>query len=319
MSQPYALAVHGGAGVWLEDRHAAALQGVRRAAEIARGILAAGGAALDAVVEAVAALEDDPVFNAGTGSALNLAGEAEMDACVMDGEGLRCGAVAALKRVRNPVRVARQVMEQTDHALLAGEGALRFARALGFGDHDPVTAGRLEDWRRRRAEAGADPLLPRLGEFLKHHPELASGTVGAVARDGAGRLAAASSTGGLTLKLPGRVGDTPLPGAGTYATRHAAASATGHGETILRHLATRSACDLAGGGLAAPEAVARALAALRPEGHAGMILVDARGRIGIAHGTPAMPHAWCAGEGGSGREWPREGAAMAARTRPGLG
>lgn len=293
----FAIAVHGGAGSWADESVAGALEGVRGATRAAVEILSAGGSALDAVVAAVVALEDDPAFNAGTGSALNLLGEAEMDACVMEGEGLRCGAVAALKRVRNPVRVARRVMEQTDHVLLAGEGALRFARAMGFADHDPVTAGRLEDFQRRRADTGADPRLPRLKHLLKRHPEFAPGTVGAVARDRSGRLAAATSTGGLMLKLPGRVGDTPLPGAGTYATRHAAASATGHGETILRHLATRSACDLAARGLAAPEAVVEALATLEPHGYAGMIVVDTAGRIGVAHDTPAMPHAWC-GEGG---------------------
>lgn len=296
MSPSCALAVHGGAGRWVEDRLDAALEGVRRAAAVARDILAAGGTALDAVVEAVAILEDDPLFNAGTGSALNAAGEAEMDAAVAVAG--RFGAVAALRGVRNPVRVARKVMEQTDHVLLAGEGAERFARAMGFAPYDPVTAERRAEQRKWSERAGEqEEALPRLRELLSRHPELAGGTVGAVARDGRGGLAAATSTGGLTFKLPGRVGDTPLPGAGTFASPHAAASATGHGEVIVRCLATRHACGLAAGGAAAGAAVRQALAALEPRGRAGLILVDAAGRLGIAHDTPFMPHAWCA-EGG---------------------
>ncbi|HEX6828096.1 MAG TPA: isoaspartyl peptidase/L-asparaginase, partial [Burkholderiales bacterium] len=236
MSHPYALAVHGGAGRWPEDRLEPTLEGVRRAAQAARRILAAGGTALDAVVEAVAALEDDPLFNAGTGAALNAAGEAEMDAAVASGTGF--GAVAALAGVRNPVRVARKVMEETDHLLLAGEGARRFARAMGFASHDPVTAERRAEylkWREEGVAPEGDPPL-RLRGLLERHPELAGGTVGAVARDRNGSLAAATSTGGLFHKLPGRVGDTPVPGAGTFASSQAAASATGHGETILRVL-----------------------------------------------------------------------------------
>lgn len=296
MSQSCALAVHGGAGRWAEGRLDAALEGVRRAAAVARDILAGGGTALDAVVEAVAVLEDEPVFNAGTGSVLNAAGEAEMDAAVA-GAG-RFGAVAALRGVRNPVRVARKVMEQTDHLLLAGEGAERFARAMGFPPHDPATPERRAEHRKwSELAAEREERLPRLRELLARHPELAGGTVGAVARDCYGGLAAATSTGGLTCKLPGRVGDTPLPGAGTFASPHAAASATGHGEIILRHLATRHACGLAAGGTAAGAAVRLTLAALEPRGQAGMILVDAAGRVGIAHETPYMPHAWCRDEG----------------------
>lgn len=292
MSHTYALAVHGGAGRWSEDRVPFALEGVRRAAEVARRILAGGGTALDAVVEAVAVLEDDPLFNAGTGSALNAAGAAEMDAAVASGA--RFGAVAALGGVRNPVRVARKVMEETDHLLLAGDGAERFARAMGFASHDPVTAERRAEylkWRDEHCLQDGDP-LPRLRGLLERHPELAGGTVGAVARDRDGGLAAATSTGGLFRKLPGRVGDTPLPGAGTFASAHAAASATGHGEIILRYLATRHACALAAAGAPAGDAVEQALAALEPRGHAGMILVDAAGHVGIAHDTPFMPHAW---------------------------
>lgn len=300
MAEQYALVVHGGAGKWEEKEAAAALAGVRAAARAGLRVLAGGGSALDAAVAAVVVLEDDPLFNAGTGSALNLGGEAEMDACVMEGGGLRAGAVAALRGVKNPVLVARKVMEETDHVLLAGEGAERFARALGFPGYDPVTARRRRDHRERLArlrEAGGEE-LPALRALLARHPALAPGTVGAAALDASGALAAATSTGGLSLKLPGRVGDSPVPGAGTYATRAAAASATGRGEAILRALLTRDACDRVARGDPPQDAAQAALGALAGlGGGAGIIVVDRRGRIGIAHDTPFMPHAWWSGGG----------------------
>jgi beta-aspartyl-peptidase (threonine type) len=271
----WAIVVHGGAGEWEAVRHDLALAGVRAAAERGRGVLQQGGCALDAATAAVVALEDDPLFNAGTGSVLNLDGEVEMDASVATGHDLGFGAVAAIRRVRNPVLVARRVLERTSHALLAGEGALRFARAQGFTDYDPVTAQARAEWERACMEA-------RLG------------TVGAVALDGEGRLAAATSTGGTLLKLPGRVGDSPLPGAGTYATRDAAVSATGRGELMMRVLAARSICDVIATGLAVQEAVDRVLDSMRLSVgvEAGFIAVGRDGSIGVAHGTPYMAHAW---------------------------
>lgn len=270
----YAVVVHGGAGAWEAGVRVDAVRGMRAAATAARRILAAGGAALDAVVTAVVALEDDPLFNAGTGACLNLDGDAEMDAQVMSGEGLRAGGVAALVQVRNPVLVARCVLERTGHVLLAGAGALRFARAMGFGEYDPVTPRARARWRERVQERGA--------------------TVGAVAVDAQGRFAAATSTGGVALKMPGRVGDTPVPGAGNYATPSAAASATGHGELMLRTLATKRVCDWIERGLEAQTAVDRVLAEMAASvgSEAGLIAVDRDGRIGVAHGTPQMPFAW---------------------------
>lgn len=302
MAGEIALVVHGGAGRWQEDEAAAALPGVRAAAEAGLSVLRAGGSALDAVTAAVVVLEDDPRFNAGTGSALNLSGDAEMDACVMEGENLRAGAVGALRSVRNPVLVARRVMEDTDHVLLAGEGALRFARTLGFPFHDPVTPRRRADRLKKLEALGRDGRGEHgaLRVLLEKHPGLASGTVGAAALDRRGMLAAATSTGGLTLKLPGRLGDTAIPGAGTYATRRAAASATGHGETILRLLLARDACDRIARGDSARDAAEEAIRALAPfGGDAGIIVVDARGGIGIAHDTEFMPHAVCPGAGGA--------------------
>ena len=221
----WAIAVHGGAGDWDEALHEQARAGVYAAVKQGGTLLAQGSSALDAVTAAVTVLEDDPLFNAGTGSVLNRDGEVEMDASVMTGHDLGFGAVAAIRRVRNPVLVARRVMESSGHALLVAQGAVRFARKHGFGDYDPITEAARIAFQRARAE-------------------LRLGTVGAVALDGEGRLAAATSTGGTLLKLPGRVGDTPLPGAGTYATSDAAVSATGKGELTMRVLASKSICDL---------------------------------------------------------------------------
>lgn len=274
----YVIAVHGGCGGWDRAETGRALKGVRSALQAARRILHDGGSALDAVCAAVVLLEDDPLFNAGTGSVLNRDGEAEMDASVMDGERLRCGGVAALVRVRNPVLVARRVMDETPHALLAGAGALEFARSCGFPDYDPIAAGR----RARHRRLALTARVP------------AGGTVGAVARDVAGRFAAATSTGGVPLKLPGRVGDSPVPGAGNYATPHAAASATGHGELMLRSLATKSVCDLIAAGRtarAAARAVVSRLGAAADQS-AGMIAIDGASRCGVAVHGGVMPHAW---------------------------
>jgi beta-aspartyl-peptidase (threonine type) len=257
---------------------AQALKGVRAAVQAARLILMQGGAALDAVCAAVVLLEDHPLFNAGTGCTLNRDGEAEMDASVMVGEGLRCGGVAALKRVKNPVLVARRVMEATPHVLLAGQGALDFAREAGFTDYNPVTAERLARHRRT-----LDALRASAGE-----------TVGAVACDASGSCAAATSTGGVALKLPGRIGDSPIPGAGNYATPRGAASATGTGEVMMRALATKSVCDLLADGKTARNAVRAVVSGLSLAGDQGaaMIAVDCSRRCGVAMRSGIMPHAW---------------------------
>jgi beta-aspartyl-peptidase (threonine type) len=272
----YAIAVHGGCGRWDSRDTRAALRGVRAAVEAARRTLAGGGSALDAVCAAVVALENDPLFNAGTGSTLNHEGDAEMDASVMTGEQLRCGGVAVIRRVRNPVLVARRVMEHTPHVLLAGRGATAFARRQGFRDYDPITRESRLRFRSATA-AGA-----------------AAGTVGAVALDAEGRLAAATSTGGTALKLPGRVGDSPVPGAGNYATRFAAASATGRGELILRHALTKSLCDRVAAGRRAARATRETLQRLPLErGESiGAIALDHRAGIGVAIRGGVMPHAW---------------------------
>jgi len=286
----WAVAVHGGAGAWRSEDAGAACSGVAAAVECARILLERGGSALDAAVAAVVCLEDEALFNAGTGAVLNRDGEAELDAAVMTGHDLACGGVAALRGVRNPILVARRVMTATRHVLLAGEGAQRFARAQGFSEHDPITARARAAWALRR-QALEDP--GRNGP-AEPRAEGAGGTVGAVALDGSGRLAAATSTGGVLMKLPGRVGDTPVPGAGTYANAAAACSATGQGELMMRIVAAKDLCDRISRGQPPQEAADSLLREMRAGigADAGFILLSASGALGIAHGTSAMPHAW---------------------------
>jgi beta-aspartyl-peptidase (threonine type) len=242
---------------------------VARAAAVGWGVLAAGGCALDAAVEAVVCLEDDPLFNAGTGSVLNARGEVEMDASVMAGDSLAAGGVACIQRVRNPVLVARCVLQATDCVLLAGPAATAFAREQGFDDYDP---GR-----------------PRAA-----HADQRGGTVGAVALDEAGRLAAATSTGGREGKRPGRVGDSPVPGAGNYADAAAAVSATGWGEQMLRYVTAKDVAVRVARGAEPQRALREALddMARRFGEPIGAIALDADGRLGVVHGTEALPHAW---------------------------
>jgi beta-aspartyl-peptidase (threonine type) len=262
----------------------AAREGCAAAAELGRTILLQGGSALDAVQAAVRALEDDERFNAGRGSCLTRAGTVEMDAALMDGRGLRVGGVAAVSGVRNPIDLARRVLEDGEHVLLVGEGALAFAREQGVA----LTAPDFHVTEAQRA-ALARELARRASKVA------GGGTVGAVAVDAAGHVAAATSTGGMVGKRPGRVGDSPLAGAGTYADEDAgAASATGHGERIIQVALTKTAVDLLRSGVPAPEAAKHAIATLgRVGGRAGLILVDRAGHIGAAFNTTSM--AWASG------------------------
>lgn len=297
-----ALIAHGGAGKWRPGSDDDALAGLRAAVEAGRSILAGDGSALDAVCAAVVLLEDNPIYNAGTGAVLNFDGFCELDACVMEGRDARVGAVSGLQRVRNPVLVARKVMEETDHAMLTGDGAQRFARVMGFADHDPVTPERRADWfdKRRHLDEILGRQAHKMRRFLREHPEYAGGTVGAVAVDAGGTLAAATSTGGVTLKMVGRVGDSPVPGAGNYASRRVAASATGTGEYVLRSLATRAIAERVEHGAAIAEAVAAVLRQLGEDYDAdvGLIAVDDRGTPVAMHRTRDMPHAFFSGAGG---------------------
>ena len=298
---PIALIAHGGAGSWRPGSEEDAVAAMKGAAEKAAAILRAGGSALDAVCATVVVLEDNPIFNAGTGAVLNFDGFCELDAAVMVSRDALAGAVAALQRVKNPILVARKVMEETDHVMLAGDGAQRFARVMGFPDHDPITPARRADWQDKRKRV--DEVLGKHGlkmrRFLKDHPEYAGGTVGAVAVDASGILAAATSTGGVTLKLVGRVGDSPLAGAGNYASRYVAASATGTGEYVMRSLATRAISEKVAHGASLARAVEDVLDELARDYQAdvGMIAVDSAGTPVARHLTRDMPHAFFSGEG----------------------
>ena len=275
MPQPVIL-VHGGAWFIPEAHREAFIDGCRRAALAGWERLNNGASALDAAEVAVRVLEDDPTFNAGRGAHFNRDGDIETDAIVMDGRTLSFGAVAAVQRVLNPISLARLVMERSEHNFIVGAGAQAFAQAMGVSLCDPVamlgTPG-IEGW-----------LLPK-----------AADTVGAVAMDCDGNVAAASSTGGTAGKWPGRVGDSPLVGCGAYADNASgAATATGHGEMLMRIVISKTACDQLAAGKPAP-AVANDVIRLlhaREGGYGGIILVDREGHIGLAHNTPNMAYAY---------------------------
>jgi beta-aspartyl-peptidase (threonine type) len=268
------IVVHGGAGRVPDEDEEERWEGCRLAALAGWRRLLQGGSALDAVEDAVTFLEDHPLFNAGRGSVLNAAGEVEMDASLMDGGRLHAGAVGAVRNIRNPIRLARRVLDDGKHILLVAEGADRFARECGI---TGCSAEELVTERQRaRWEAMKDASL---------------GTVGAVALDGARGIAAATSTGGLIRKRPGRVGDSALIGAGTYADHLlGAASVTGNGEAIMRVVLAKTAVDLLTGDRHPQDAARLAIAVLgeRGQGEGGIILVDRKGRVGHAHNAPFM-------------------------------
>ncbi len=294
--------VHGGAGDLGPNDPASfgpdapRLQGVREAAAAAWRVLAHGGSALDAVEVAVRVLEDDPTYNAGTGACLTASGAVELDASIMDGETLRCGAVAVVTDVKNPVTLARRVMERSEHVLLAGPGASAFARSVGIPAHDNallVTARQRERWERLARGCG----VPAGGGPIDAGPK---GTVGAVARDARGHLAAATSTGGMAMKRSGRIGDTPIIGCGTYADDAlAAVSCTGHGERIIPLTLARHCADKVGRGVDPMVAAREAVGWLgrRVEGEGGLIVVGPRGEVGFAHNTAVMSRAWTQPDG----------------------
>ncbi len=289
--------VHGGAGAWLKDRLARALEGVVRAAEEGFKILKGGGSALDAVEAAVMVMEDDPIFNAGVGSSLNLAGEVEAEASIMDGSTLAAGAVALVKDVRHPVKLARLVMEETDHVLLTGPTAEKLADIFGLEKAELKTPERVKLWEHWLGElkAGRARYYVKLPELMRSYPDLAPGTVGALALDGEGRLAAATSTGGLMLKLPGRLGDSSQIGAGTYADAFGACSATGIGEVAIKLGLARMACLFMRVGLSAPEAAQACMGLVLqafPGTPMGVITLDASGKVGAAHTSRSMPWAY---------------------------
>jgi len=286
----FGLAIHGGAGTLpraemgreAEVKYRAGLQ---EAIDAGFAVLHAGGTSLDAVTQAVILLEDNPLFNAGRGAVFTLEGRNELDAAIMDGKNLKAGAVCCLTRIKNPIKLARAVMEQSENVMLAGPGAEEFALSRGFSFVPQSYFYTPERWKQLERIRGGDAGLSAL--TISH-----LGTVGAVALDAAGRLAAATSTGGMTGKRYQRIGDSPIIGAGTYADdRSCAVSATGHGEVFIRAAVAHDICSRVrfGGrslGAAVREVVLEELPALRGEG--GVIAIDPRGEIAMEFNSEGM-------------------------------
>jgi L-asparaginase / beta-aspartyl-peptidase len=295
------LIVHGGAWDIPDEAVAACKEGCQNALAAGWSILSLGGSALDAVEAAIIVLEDDPVFDAGYGSHLNADGQVECDAILMDGATLRAGAAAGLKRIKNPIRLARKIWEGCPHMMLVAQGTERFAQKAGLPLSDPselVSEAEHAAYLRCREDQHA----------AAHHRGHEQGTVGAVAIDRDGRLFAATSTGGTCCKLPGRVGDSPLIGCGCYADGEAGGvSSTGYGEAIMKIVMAKTAVDflrrdlgpdtsrLWAAKLAARDAVD--LLARRGRGTGGLILLDSAGHPAWAFNTPRMAYGYVNSDG----------------------
>jgi beta-aspartyl-peptidase (threonine type) len=276
----YVLVIHGGAGFFKPDMSDSARQvylaGINSALDAGEAVLRNNGSSLDAVEQAVRVLEDNPAFNAGRGAVLNAEGHVEMDASIMNGADLSCGAVAAVKTVKHPVSLARLVKEKTPHVLLAADGAERFADAMGVERGDSVyftVPARYDDWKRNT--------LKKQG----------GNTVGAVALDKFGNIAAATSTGGMAGKMPGRVGDSPIIGAGTYANNATCAiSCTGWGERFIRNaVAFQVSILMELKGMSLADATTTMLNKKLQPNDGGLIAVDAAGNYVMDFNTVGMP------------------------------
>jgi beta-aspartyl-peptidase (threonine type) len=283
------LIVHGGAWDIPDDAVEPCKAGCVRALEAGWNVLKAGGHALDAIEAAIIILEDDPLFDAGFGSHLNLDGHVECDAIVMDAASLRAGSVAGLRRVKNPIQAARAVLEKCPHMMLVSEGAERFASRHGVSLCDPeelISPVEREAWLRCSKDS----------HEAENHRGHEQGTVGAVALDTQGRLFAATSTGGTCCKLPGRVGDSPLIGCGCYADAETGgASSTGYGEAIMRVILAKTATDFLRPANSTPSRAAQAAVQLllnRGKGTGGLILLDKNGNPGFAFNTPRMAYGY---------------------------
>jgi beta-aspartyl-peptidase (threonine type) len=295
-AQKPTIVVHGGAGTWQPERSEPGMEGVKRAAETGWGILKNGGSVVDSVMEAVAVMEDNGAFNAGYGSSLNMEKKVEMEASIMDGKTLQAGAAGLLRDVKNPVRLAKIVMERTDHVFVVGEGAEKLANLEHLERRNPITELRLKYYeQQKKALLEGKSELPKLTILVKDHPELFTlETVGAVAIDKEGNVAAATSTGGFPLKLPGRIGDSPLIGCGTYADNlTGACSTTGVGEIAIRLVLAKTVCNYIENGKAPQEAAEVTIKLVNtrmPSGYnaMGLIAIDSHGRIGAAHNSPNM-------------------------------
>ena len=311
MNKIYGLVIHGGAGVILRgemtpENDRAYRAKLQEAVDAGYAVLDRGGSALDAVVTAIRVLEDSPLFNAGYGAVLNADGVCELDAAIMDGHTLAAGAVAGLQHIKNPILLARAVMEKSPHVMMIGEGAEKFAREAGFAlvpNTDFQTDRRRKDLERAKAlekhdasdrsrQSFQERFFPEdpdpRDNFSKEHRW---GTVGCAALDQAGNLAAGTSTGGLTNKKFGRVGDSPIIGAGTYANNATCAvSATGHGEYFVREVVGHDiSAQMEYRGLPLAEAAAATLAKVgRLGGDGGLIALDRQGHVALPFNTPGM-------------------------------
>jgi len=303
----FVIQVHGGAWAIPGTLQAAHREGVKRARQAAAGALASGERPLQAVIDALKIMEDDPTFDAGTGSFLNEDGKVELDAAVMEGSQLRAGAVASIGRFKNPCEIALAVLKRTEHVLLIGEGAERFALAEGFAPVDPISLVHPREYEGYLAwvKAGkpdARTFFDEEGKVGQIHPPAEHGkrgTVGIVvgvrrSDGGSFDLYTGISTGGTRGKKAGRVGDAPLVGCGLYADNEGAAvCCTGWGEAFIRMAAAKAVSDMVAGGAAPQEAVEDALAAIfrRTGGRGGIIAIGPDGRTGAAFTTPDMGYA----------------------------
>ena len=294
----FAIAIHGGAGTLSRagtsaDQEAAYLQGLEAALDAGHALLNEGGSSLDAVTAAVVSLEDNPLFNAGRGAVLSRDGLAELDASIMDGATLAAGAVCGLRHIRNPIALARRVMEESPHVMLVGEGAEDFARSQGV---ELVSNEYFRtDIRQRQLHRLLQGAAEKENDLLAHGPssgiDAGMGTVGAVALDARGNVAAATSTGGMTGKRWGRVGDSPIIGAGTYASNGGCAvSATGHGEYFIRAVVAHDICaQVQYAKLSLAESVKNTLARMKAlGGNGGVVAIAPDGEIVLDFNSEGM-------------------------------
>ena len=298
------LVIHGGAWAMPDDMVDAHFRGVSNALAAGWRVLERGGAALDAVEEAVVIMEDDETFDAGRGSFLNRDGKVQLDALIMDGSTLRAGGVGCVERLRNPVRAARKILSESPHVYFVAEGAEKFAAEHGIAlckNEDliiPREIERLREYQAAQANAktaGSKPDGNDLFAPVDHDPAISHDTVGAVALDRNGNIAAATSTGGTLNKAPGRLGDSSLIGCGCYANNESAAvSTTGWGEPIMKLVLAKWTADRIQAGNLPEWSAQEAMNYLkqRLNGHGGIIVLNPEGHIGIAHNTPRMAWAY---------------------------
>jgi beta-aspartyl-peptidase (threonine type) len=308
----YVLVIHGGSGTILKEnmtpeKETAYLNTLEQSLKAGKKILESGGSAVDAIEAAILIMEDSPLFNAGKGSVFTNEGKNEMDASIMDGKTLNAGAVTGVSTIKNPISAARHVMEGSDHVMLSGKGAEKFAEQQGCQLEDPTyfyTEDRFEQLQ--LAKQSDEVMLDHSGANKKAHGNFENGgnklgTVGAVALDSAGNLAAATSTGGMTNKLFGRIGDTPIIGAGTYANNTTCAvSCTGHGEFILRNAVAYDVSALMEyKGLSLKEAAEYVVndKLKKQDGEVGLVAIDAKGNYTMSFNTPGMYRGLANGNG----------------------